>query len=971
MIGSPDVVAFTKEDENGEANADPWALPDEFSVPLYSPANSNPWAKTSYAKFTKDFILISEFSEQVGPQPLLTIPDDPAVCGTFDLNYFSLRIMSVDYQASFVGHPPGSGYPRLSFVEDSRVVLGDSKEGAFAYVHHLTLYDLEARGFVRPFCMAYVSADERKIMMQFEELTHRFSQASECLKTGNRRAFAKELQRKLQDLEYTRFVLRKEEGLQREAAPPGIYSPHAVEKANELANVEKSIYEHRDLLRQISSYPSRPRRDPHAAPCHKCLTECLSEYEELLDKYGTLDDALKPAAGGRVPAGKLIKARSAKCFDKRLKTLSELCDETFYGATVGVLKETERFFSGDLCYQYSRRLDRALRRKQHVTNFLFEEDLGENSKDEGETAMPVCALNHAADLRLMRPPPIVLCSQPLELEALRILDPSDPASEISYSQESDLRPGRSRLESSPSDQTLESSEDTKCSFSSDRSAEGPMNGEHSLASARSEPADPDLIFDPDLTPDGEPNMDPERRSTSECTTAGEDEAENGGDETPVSPQEDSASREFREKGEGQGDSASLEVREEGEGHGDSASLEVREEGEGQGDSASLEVREEGEGQGDSASLEVREEGEGQGGGAEMEPESSLVQLDTACCMAQDDFLYEAAVPDGLHGSPPPTPPSAVINQEPQASLPLQGDYTVGSPRLEAPTAELGLLPPGTTEDSTSRGGVSDGSDCTMSVSAGSDRAGSPLCYGGGMTLRQRKKAGQGALKFVRQYPFAVQALWCLLSGRTLVVLGSEEGSVRRLVSALALFVPGPGRCGERVQAWLSCPFTLADLHRWKLIGLQRVASPLGSCMLHSLSRYSRYISVLDADQKTLRCPPYRGTLLANVADHRTSVRRGSTFSLHVRSTLGGLASKAFLLAFTHHLHLPVCPGEGPEAVEARRQGFLQDQLGLGPEDGQILLYLSRLVAQQYLRPSPGAATPSFTFNYTTSLLYKI
>lgn len=201
MIGSPDLVAFTKEDEYGHTSPDPWGIPEEFSVPLHPLADFNPWAKTSYAKFTKDFILISEFSEQVGPQPLLTIPDDPKVCGTFDLNYFSLRIMSVDYQASFVGHPPGSGYPRLSFVEDSRVVLGDSKEGAFAYVHHLTLYDLEARGFVRPFCMAYVSADERKIMLQFEELSLRFSQASECLKAGNRRAFAKELQRKLRDLE--------------------------------------------------------------------------------------------------------------------------------------------------------------------------------------------------------------------------------------------------------------------------------------------------------------------------------------------------------------------------------------------------------------------------------------------------------------------------------------------------------------------------------------------------------------------------------------------------------------------------------------------------------------------------------------------------------------------------------------------------------------------------------------------------
>ncbi|XP_061557141.1 guanine nucleotide exchange protein smcr8a isoform X3 [Phycodurus eques] len=702
MIGSPDVVAFTKEDDDGQLTPDPWAIPEEFSIPLHPPADSNPWAKTSYAKFTKDFILISEFSEQVGPQPLLTIPDDPKVCGTFDLNYFSLRIMSVDYQASFVGHPPGSGYPRLSFVEDSRVVLGDSKEGAFAYVHHLTLYDLEARGFVRPFCMAYVSVDERKIMLQFQELSVRFSKASECLKAGNRRAFAKELQRKLRDLEYTHSVLQREEGLRREAGPQCMYSAHAVEKANELANVEKSIYEHRDLLRQISSYPHRPRRDPQAVACQKCMREC----EELFGKYSKLANPLSCTDGGEKEGNdvqgrnghgserevgeeeyehvkrrpsytpQLIKAKSAKCFDKRLKTLQELCDNRFYEATVELLKETESSFRGDLCYLHTRRLDLALRKKN-----------------------------------------------------AQIL---------------------------------------------------------------------------------------------------------------------------------------------------------------------------------------------------------------------------------------------VVNQEPQALLPLHDDYAVGSPFSENHTA--GLL-----GDAVSHTSAEDGSDCTMSTSTGSDWTASPLSNEGKLTLRQKKKAGQGALRFVRQYPFAMQALWCLLSGRTLVVLGADEARVRRLVSALALFVPAPGKCGERVQAWLCCPFTLTDLYRWKLIGLQRVASPVGSSMLYSLSRYSRYISILDTDQKTLRSPPYRGELLANMADHRTYVRRGSTYFLHVQSILCRLVAKAFLFTFTHHLHLPVNITEGPDGVEARRRCFLQEQLGLGEDDSQIVLYLSQLITQHYLHTSDGrspAAAP-FNFNYTTSVLYKI
>ncbi|XP_077413820.1 guanine nucleotide exchange protein smcr8a isoform X1 [Vanacampus margaritifer] len=893
MIGSPDVVAFTKEDDDGQTTPDPWAIPEEFSIPLHPPADSNPWAKTSYAKFTKDFILISEFSEQVGPQPLLTIPDDPKVCGTFDLNYFSLRIMSVDYQASFVGHPPGSGYPRLSFVEDSRVVLGDSKEGAFAYVHHLTLYDLEARGFVRPFCMAYVSADERKIMLQFQELSVRFSKASECLKAGNRRAFAKELQRKLRDLEYTHCVLQREEGLQKEAGPQSMYTAHAVEKANELANVEKSIYEHRDLLRQISSYPHRPRRDPQAVACQKCMNEC----EELFGKFAKLANPLnctdagekvgdnvqgRNGHGGEVDIGEeeyervkrrpsytpqLIKAKSAKCFDKRLKTLQELCDNTFYEATVELLKETERSFRGDLCYLHTRRLDRALRRKQGIINFLFEEELCEDDYDdldERATLRPFCAVNHAVDSRLINPVPVLLGPEaPKHFDA---------ASETSRTR--DLSLEDNNLKPSCFDQELDTQ---KCS-------EKP-NGN---CSNQASPKPKVLDAESDSNPDCDHKADLDGESNGEWVEATTDE--DGGPK---------------------------------------------------------------------ALLEETTRNE------ECEKDSKLVTMDAACCMAHEGFLDNP--PDGV-------PHLAVhlqnaqilvVNQEPQALLPLQDDYVVGSPCLENHT--VGLL-----GDAVSRTSA-DGSDCTMSTSTGSDWAVSPLGNGGMLTLRQKKKAGQGALRFVRQYPFAMQALWCLLSGRTLVVLGADEARVRRLVSALAIFVPAPGKCGEQVQAWLCCPFTLTDLHRWKLIGLQRVASPVGSSMLYSLSRYSRYISILDADQKTLRCPPYRGELLTNMADHRTYVRRGSTYFLHIQSRLCHLAAKAFLFTFTHHLHLPVNTTEGPDGVEARRRCFLQEQLGLGEDDRQIVLYLSHLITQHYLHAADDrkAAAPFFNFNYTTSVLYKI
>lgn len=576
-------------------------------------------------------------------------------------------------------------------------------------------------------------------------------------------------------------MLQKEEGLHREVGSQRVYSPHVVEKANELANVEKSIYEHRDLLKQICLYHHRPRRDPHAVACPRCVAEGLSECEELLEKYSKLSSPFACGDMGdereegqnetdrdedgakRRPSytPQLIKAKSAKCFDKRLKNLQELCDDTFYKATVDLLKETERGFRGDLSYLHTRRLDRDLRKKQSITNFLFEDDLGERDAPVGGSLRPFCAVNHAVDNCVLPSlPPIIVGPVPPKLDGCNPLQSLNPASVNNHTQLM-REPGsvESQLDLSFSDQTLEtqeSSEETKGSFSSDKSQAGQKEKEPDTTSATSDAPDSDL------TPD--PNTDLERESSSEEleTTAGEDED----DHTPVSL------------------------------------LEVI------------------------SDLEASKEDDCDGtadGACELESDL-LVPIDTTCCIAQDGFLYEASAPETLShpDQASPTQPfeSTVVNQEPQALLPLPDHYGMAFTRSESATDGLDL-PLTPHEDGISHASAEDGSDCTMSASAGSDRAASPLGYGGLVTPRKKKKAGQGALRFVRQYPFAMQALWCLLSGRTLVVFGADEGRVRRLVSALALFVPAAGKCGEKVQAWLSCPFTLTDLQRWKLIGLQR------------------------------------------------------------------------------------------------------------------------------------------------------
>ncbi|XP_059414436.1 guanine nucleotide exchange protein smcr8a-like [Carassius carassius] len=858
MIGSPDVVAFTKEDDFGDSFIDPCSLPEEFTVPLFAhAASANPWTKTSYAKFSKDFILISEFSEQVGPQPLLTIPNDPKVCGTFDLNYFSLRIMSVDYQASFVGHPPGSNYPKLNFVEDSKVVLGDSKEGAFAYVHHLTLYDLEARGFVRPFCMAYISADERKIMHQFQELSSEFSKASEFLKSGNRKAFANELEKKLRDLEYTRSVLYKEAELQKKNN--GCYSTQAIDKANELANMEKSIYEHRDLLKQITSYPSRKKKDgdfvQHETekPAETSVIDdsLNSNHSDVADK--TVETECERRKSSYTP--QLIKAKSAKCFDKRLKTMEELCNASFFHQTLEQLNTIEKSYRDDLCLIYISQIDRALLSKQKITSFLFE---AERNSEFGGTSK-----NFSVSSNNPTVPILNFSGEPLSLDSYTTCIDVDH-----------IKPGvesmEGRPDSSTSDITQETSEaadtETKGSFSSDKSIEA-FGGV----------------------------------SPSSLQTNYFDGLERKSKVSIASPSENASS-----------------------------------------------------------SLAV----------PQRTSDGNLVPVDAGCCIGQDGFIFEEPLLELAQECYGDT----VVNREPlsllQGDPPLQMDYILEESAL-AENPNMGLTFSELNTEEVAKITIEDVSDSTsfMSTSTSSDRAVSPFTYGSAATLKQKKKAGHSALRFIRQYPFAHQAISCLLSGRTLVILGVDEGTVRKLVNALFIFIPNLGKYGETVQPWLSSPFQLTDLQRWKLIGLQRAASPAGSSILHSLNRYSRYISILDCDSKTLRCPPYKGTLVSHLADHRTQIKRGSTYFLHVQGMLTQLTAKAFLYTFCHHIHLPMDINH-QGSVTSRRTNFLL-QLGYTVEESKIVQYLSELIKRHYIQGSSKGANQSFCFNYTTSYLYKI
>uniref|UniRef100_A0AAQ4RVT8 Smith-Magenis syndrome chromosome region, candidate 8b n=1 Tax=Gasterosteus aculeatus aculeatus TaxID=481459 RepID=A0AAQ4RVT8_GASAC len=829
MIGSPDLLAFTGTEGFGEGEEDREGLPEELSVPRLPP--SNPW--TSAALFHRDFILVAEFSEQVGPRPVLTIPDVPGVIGSFDLNHFSVRIMSVDYQAS--GPCQAAPGPRLNFSEDSKVVLGDSAEDAFAYVHHVTLYDLEARGLVRPFCMAYVCSDQEKLTENFCELSSGFAKASESLKTGNRQAFSAELQRRLkienmdlfgdvqgtswQRAKYTRSTL-----LQEAEAPmaPGGFAKEG-EKADELDAVERSISQHQDLLRQVTSYPNRKLKQPDFLP---------------YDPADSLADPAALLAPARCPPPSTSTSFSSSCrSERRLKPLEELCNDYFLTLMKEQLADAERRLRGDKSVLRINRVTRAMARRITLTNFLFElwrpED-GDEEEEEVEEG------RESAEAELQR-------ATSREMVALQS-DPTGPESFCSCVEEIPIM----------------------------------------LEAGRAGRATPDPPIAPEMTGstssgDSIEVLGTERSYQTRCSS----HTLSLQTETPAGST-DAAHRRAA------ADSAVRSARTYARRADSEDSIEVLSTTEIFPDDLTAITEEEAEPRPLSNGSERKEEAERARGA--------------------DGVLGEEETAGAEADRPPP------------------------------PGAPLRLL------------SIDEGSDCA-SVAGSHDPPSDPRSD---QRRRRRRKAGLRALRFLKQNSFSQHAVFCLLSGRPLVVAGGDESAVRKLVEALSLFLPAPGPDGAAVMPCLTAPLQLSDLLTWRLIGIHR--SPSGSSA-GALGSLTRYLALLDLDQRTLLAPSYSGCLVGRLADPRGGISRGGTYLLHLESCLTALANRALLHAFR-------LPSSGPGAAEAG--GVSERDVPPAPatcsseHDSRVMRFLCDLITRRHA----GRGPPALSISYNSVHLHR-
>ncbi|KAI7907216.1 uncharacterized protein BX663DRAFT_495216 [Cokeromyces recurvatus] len=195
----------------------------------------------------QDFVLISEFSELEGPLPLAIVTESSYIdlkqytdnsspktnylkeqleklgLDSFDFNAFVLRVVSVDRSTEFEQidevlleasttatsslFQDTSTTSLFSIPDDTQVYFTDSEHNFFAFTHHLTLFDINARGYVHPVALSYITRDPEKIINRFEELMGKFNEVSIKMKKGNYSNFILDLKYRLLDLEYTQTVL--------------------------------------------------------------------------------------------------------------------------------------------------------------------------------------------------------------------------------------------------------------------------------------------------------------------------------------------------------------------------------------------------------------------------------------------------------------------------------------------------------------------------------------------------------------------------------------------------------------------------------------------------------------------------------------------------------------------------------------------------------------------------------------------
>eukprot|EP00731_Ephydatia_muelleri_P031961 Em0023g468a len=273
--------------------------------------------------------------------------------GGFDTSHFTVRIMSSDFQSS----------EDFSANIDSHVILSEKKDDAFAYVHYFCLNDINARGYIRQFCLSYVTAEKNKLTDNFEALVQAFSVATMLFKCGNHTVFKADVEQRLTDLEYTIEVLKEEgwygkDDMDESERYKGFdFTSDDVPERDDRV-VQKSMDEIKGIMKTLNTEMEKEENKKtqrfidtyHPEECRTTFRSTVGEGSQPVNSFPGDHD--QPPAYEEVDScplrqkyqAKRVMAHMVNRFNRKLRTLQDLSTSA-YQIGMAKLREIQKFFA--------------------------------------------------------------------------------------------------------------------------------------------------------------------------------------------------------------------------------------------------------------------------------------------------------------------------------------------------------------------------------------------------------------------------------------------------------------------------------------------------------------------------------------------------------------------------------------------------------------------------------------------------
>lgn len=902
---------------------------------------TNPWHRQSNkTQLESDIIVIAEFSELEGPKPVITIPNDRDT--HFDINDFTVRIMSVDQGSS--------GQQSFHMPEDSQVLMSDTKENVYAFVHQFVLLDKQARGYSRPFAISYVTPDQRKLLNFYEEISTNFKKIARYLKYGNKLVFKNDLDKFMIDLQYTKdqMVSRYRSTIQ-----PG-QTDLDNKLLQSLKTLESQISEVQGILGHLNPTLNDKRMEQRFSKIEeraqinktvpKSDSTSLQEWESIespdslhfasLGSSTEIDNLLFFDSQHYKP--KLVEISKGRKFDLHLRGLHELCS---WGAKEGLQKLRH-------IYQY------------------FQQDISVLQMEK-------------KDLSLLDPPSglVTFGNKLLAANFMTNID------KICISTCCFMRvPGtRSNIDTRNLLNRSWSSNDTLSSFKSVPSSFQSFNEDEdsdSMLSATSELG----VYMQRTNSLGSFQLIGSFDSFGQCITP----PMNGFilDSNPLSLPEDTSAltsnlektllaSDLSEKQENKSINEDLyKNMDESLNKCLDSSLDLSSSNEKTLKNTNLPVSNEVT----ATNLDSYSTGSSDNIGdvTENDSESSCERDRSKTIRNNESYHIDQNTATQIHNRDD----YSLIKTELSSTSKDPGEKLFSSGEIEnlGDVVTEGLLkcqncPLGEVDSSS---GVSSCDVCQHKLSQNlksddsvkqnmnfnrlDSKAESEQCSKtdifGFNTPNDLLSPGFGIMKVLQTYSNIHNVIYSLLIGRTVVVIGTSvyEEEIKQLVTALKLFLPGCHRCPSGHVLWSSKRITVTDLEDLKLIGICRHEKKSVDRMIPK--SVQNYITLFDLDRRLIKSPVYKGSLITTILSRTGSFKTEESYINFIKVSLCDFSCKAFILFHSFCLGSVGTLTSDKSTVISESDcmtttSFLK-KLGVQYSDVNIVEYLTELVKYQHI-----------------------